>query len=380
MPIANFAKEFPQRPGLVYLNHAAVAPWPERTARAVQAFAQENADFGAQRYPDWLETEAYLRDQLRILLNAPARDDIALVKNTSEGLSVIAWGLDWKPGDNVVVTEQEFPSNRVVWESLARVGVSTRRASLADGSAAEQAIFAACDHRTRLVSVSSVQYGTGFRLEVEEIGAFCRNAGILFCIDAIQTLGALPLDVQAAHADFVVADGHKWMLGPEGLAVFYCKPDVREALQLHQYGWHMVEHPSEFEREDWSVAGTARRFECGSPNMLGIHALSASLSLILEVGLDAISRKIFRNSSYIIDKIEETDSLQLLSSREIKRRSGIVTFQKKGADNGALVRKLVSRGIICAHRLGGIRFSPHFYIREEQLAMALDAVEHLQGD
>ncbi|TPW13737.1 MAG: hypothetical protein FD130_1522, partial [Halothiobacillaceae bacterium] len=239
--------EFPQEPGLCYLNHAAVAPWPKRTMQAVTQFAIENMTLGATHYPRWLTKEAQLREQLRELINAPTRDDIALLKNTSEALSVVAYGLPWQAGDNIVISDQEFPSNRIVWESLANRGVELRSVALESAATPEEALLQAIDSRTRLLSISSIQYATGVRLHLERLGDYCHTHQVLFCVDAIQSLGALPLDVQAIHADFVMADGHKWLLGPEGVALFYCSSRAREWLTLQQFGWHMVENLGDYD-------------------------------------------------------------------------------------------------------------------------------------
>lgn len=361
--------EFPLQDDLIYLNHAGVAPWPRRTCVAVSRFAEENTTRGARDYPRWLEVERQLRESLARLIGAPSSDDIALLKNTSEGLSVVATGIDWRPGDNILSFAGEFPSNRIVWDSLAARGVQLRLASLHDAEDPEQNLFDLWDERTRLVAVSAVQYARGLRIDLEKIGSFCRARGVLFCVDAIQSLGALPFDVQAYQADFVVADGHKWLLAPEGLALFYCRAELRDRLHLQQYGWHMVEAAGDFNRTEWRPASTATRFECGSPNMVGIHALYASLSLLLEIGIETISADIFRNTSILIDLIDE-NALELLSPRAPRRRSGIVTFRVPGRDTGSLHRWLMSRNVICAARGEGIRFSPHFYIQQEQLERA----------
>ncbi|MDE2088967.1 MAG: aminotransferase class V-fold PLP-dependent enzyme [Gammaproteobacteria bacterium] len=371
--------EFPQAEGLIYLNHAAVAPWPKRTAEAVQRFAEENMRQGALHYGAWLETETRLREQLRWLINAESADDIALLKNTSEALSVVAYGLDWYNGDNVVITDQEFPSNRIVWESLGRFGVEVRAANLDAGTTPEDAVMAMADARTRLVSVSSVQYATGLRLDLGALGNFCRSKNILFCVDAIQSLGALRFDARACRADFVVADGHKWMLGPEGLALFYCRPEVRERLHLHQYGWHMTAGPHDFERKAWRVASDARRFECGSLNMLGVHALLASLSLLQEIGMDVVERNVLNNAQYIIDIILVNSDFKLLTPRLEQRHAGIVTFKYTPVDQRALQEHLARRGVVCARRAGGIRYSPHFYTSTAQLETALRLVTEFTG-
>ncbi len=370
-----YEDEFPLADNLCYLNHAAVAPWPRRTADAVIAFAQENMTHGAQHYLKWLKVEHALRESLAWLINAPSLQDIALLKNTSEALSLVAYGVDWQPGDNIVSYADEFPSNRIVWESLASKGVELRLVELTETETPEADLIALCDRRTRLVSVSSVQYARGLRIDIDTIGAFCHTNNILFCVDAIQSLGALPFDVQRCQADFVMADGHKWMLGPEGLALFYCRAEVREQLKLNQFGWHMVDKPGNYDAAKWKPSATATRFECGSPNMMGACALHASLSLIKDTGLDSISDKIFNNVSLLIELIDNTNGAKLLSPRDKMRQSGIVTFSVTGADHTQLYNHLMQNNVICAQRGGGIRFSPHFYTQAGQILKAMDILQ-----
>jgi len=361
--MSTWREEFPLRSDMVYLNHAAVGVWPRRTADAVKAFAEENMIQGAADYPQWMAVERQLRGRLARLVNAASPDDIALVKNTSEALSLIAYGLDWLAGDHIVSTMQEFPSNRMVWESLQSKGVTLKLADIACDDP-EAAIMALCDERTRLVTVSSVQYGTGLRMDINRIGQYCRDREILFCVDAIQSLGALQFDAQACHADFVVADGHKWMLGPEGLAVFYSRPAARDALNLLQYGWHMAERAGDFDATAWSPAVTARRFEPGSPNMLGIHALNASLSLFEDIGMAEVESGVLANATALIAWVNAHSELEMITPVQSGRYAGIVSFRHKYVDqagHAGMYRKLMKAGVVCAHRAGGIRFSPHFY-------------------
>lgn len=368
------AREFPQDGDLVYLNHAAVAPWPARTARAVHDFADDNVRRGASRYRNWLAREDQLREQLRRLLNAPSIEDVALLKNTSEALSVVACGLDWRWGDNVVSTDEEFPSNRIPWQAQRKWGVGFREVPIRCAEP-EAALTAACDARTRVLTVSSVQYASGIRLDLACLGRVCRERGILFCVDAIQSLGALRLDVQAIGADFVMADAHKWMLGPEGIAVFYCRAEVRAALELRQYGWHMVQDPRDFEAKEWRPAPSAKRFECGSPNMLGIVALSASLSLLEEFGLERVERRLADHCSYVIQRLKEFPRIEFLTPELEARRGGIITFRIPGADPARLQRRLEEQRVYCACRGGGLRLSPHFYVAREKLDRALGLIK-----
>ncbi|HIZ49680.1 MAG TPA: aminotransferase class V-fold PLP-dependent enzyme [Candidatus Pseudomonas excrementavium] len=365
--------EFPQDPSICYLNHAAVAPWPKRAADAVTAFAQENITRGAEDYPRWIQLEHRLRGQFQTLLNAPSKGDIALVKNTSEALSLVAMGLDWVAGDEILISDQEFPSNRIPWQALEGRGVIVRQVSL-DGDNPEAALIAAMGPATRLLSISSVQYASGLRMDLARLGRACRERNILFCVDAIQSLGALPFDVQAIDCDFAMADGHKWLLGPEGLGVFYCRRDARDRLKLLQYGWHMVEAMGDYDREDWMPASTARRFEPGSPNTLAQHALSASLELLLEVGEQRIQEALQQRTAYLLQSLGRLPGVRILSPAAPERRAGIVTFRIEGCDTNQLFAQLKDAGVICAARGGGIRWSPHFYTSQEVLDRALDTL------
>lgn len=365
---------FPHLDQLIHLNHAAVAPWPAVTTAAVKRFADENAAVGSLHYPAWLKLEAQLRKDLATLVNAPSSEDIALVKNTSEALSFVAYGIDWQAGDNIVSSDQEFPSNRVVWQSLDQFGVEFREADLAQADSPEGALCAQVDDRTRLITISSIQYASGLRMDLKRIGEFCRERNIQFCVDAIQSIGAVEFDVQAIHADFAMADGHKWMLGPEGLGVFYCRAEVREKLKLTQYGWHMVDPLGNYSIKHWTVAKTARRFECGSPNMLAIHALQASIQLLLETGMSEVEQRILDNTDYLCQRISAMEGLELLTDTSAGRHGGIVVFRPTETSVDELFLHLQQHKVFCAERGGGIRFSPHFYTPKEQLDQALNLV------
>lgn len=369
-------EEFPLDPGLAYLNHAAVAPWPKRASDAVVRFSVENSRIGASRYPQWLSVEDQLRHNLARLINAPSAQDVALCKNTSEALSMVAAGLDWRDGDEVIITSQEFPSNRIVWEALARQGVVVRVADIdRQDVTPEGAIEDLLNDRTRLLSVSSVQYGTGLRLDAAHLGALCESHGVLFCLDAIQSAGAEPLDVQSVGAHFAMADGHKWMLGPEGLAFFYVAPEWRDSLRLTEYGWHMVADRGNYDRKDWEPAPDARRFECGSPNLLAAHALEASTSLLLEVGLEQVRQRIDQRVAHLATGLDQIAGVTPITPGERERRLGIYTVRIAGQDSRQLSQQLAEDRVICACRGGGIRFSPHFYTPYSALEQALDSLE-----
>lgn len=368
--------EFLLEPGVCYLNHAGIGPWPQRARDAVCRFAEDNARRGAARYPAWLAVEQRLRERLAWLIGAAGPQDIALVKNTSEGLSFIAQGLRWQPGDNIVGIAQEFPSNRIVWESLAEHGVVWRPLDLERSTDPEADLIALCDSSTRLIAVSWVQYAHGLRLDLARLGNWCRQQGILLCIDAIQGLGAVPFDLERYPADFVVADGHKWLLGPEGLGLFYVRPELRGRLELYEFGWHMVEGAGDFERSDWRPRADARRFECGSPNLLGAQALEASLSLFAEIGMDEVWRRLQARTAHLIALIDRR-GFELLTPRDPERRAGIIGFRVPGRSSAALYQGLMEKGVICALRGGALRFSPHFYSPLADLERAFQILDRL---
>ena len=363
--------EFPQAAGLKYLNHAAVAPWPNRTREAVIAFAHENVTYGASRYHLFDEKENYLRRQISKLINAPSVDDIALLKNTSEALSVVAAGIRWNSGDNVVTSAEEFPSNWIPWDAQKMHGVSLKKVNIRV-EYPEQALMEACDHSTRVLTISSVQFSSGIKLDLELLGDFCKANDVLFCVDAIQSIGAHEIDVQKIRADFVMADAHKWMLGPEGLALFYINAAVRDALNLYQYGWHMTATPDDYDIQTWQPAKSAKRFEPGSNNLLGIHALSASLSLIEELGMQNIEKELGARVSYLMDSLAAFGGINLLTPANPRQRAGIVAFQIAGVDQREIHKQLLQNQVICAHRGGAIRFSPHYYTSMQDIDSVLD--------
>jgi len=365
---------------LIHLNHAAVAPWPVVTRDAVIAFANENVAIGSQRYDNWLKTEQQLKQRLALLINAQSTDEIAILKNTSEGLSLIAQGLSFNAGDNIVIPAEEFPSNKIVWQALETRGVEIRLVPVQNSEEPELALINATDAHTRLLSCSSVQFARGLLLDLSIIGKACKQRDVLFCVDAIQSLGAMVFDAQACFADFVVADGHKWMCGPEGTALFYCRKEIQDRLQLTQFGWHMLKDAFDFSSQNETlplqqkIATGAQRFESGSPNMTGITALNASLGMLLEIGIKKVQTRVLENTDYLLNQLASVTDINILSPTTPGKYAGIVTFQKLNINNIKLYQHLQNNNVLCAYRGDGIRFSPHFYTEIKVLDKALKLV------
>jgi len=353
--------QFPSLEHGFYFNHAAMAPWPARTAEAVMQFAAENLRQGPADYARWIALEKELREHLVRLTGAASPQDIALLKNTTEGISTVAWGLDWEVGDNVVLPQREFSSNRLPWLAQRERGVEVREVDIRAGLDAEKALIQAMDRHTRLLAVSSVQWNDGFRLDLETLGRACNKRGVLFFVDAIQQLGALNIDVAECGISFLAADAHKWLLGPEGIAVFYSAEEPRSRLRLLQQGWHMFENPWSFGREDWTPSPSARRFEAGSPNSLGQVAFKASLELLLETGLGEVEQSVLNNTDRMVEHLQSLPGLKVLSCTEPMRRSGIVTFRPEGMTAWSMQGYLARHQVSCAVRDNAVRLSPHFY-------------------
>ena len=372
--------EFPFLEQGLYANHAAIGPWPRAASQAVAEFAQENCEIGAEKYSRWLLREKHLRKNLAGLINADSPNDIALLKNTTEGICTVANGIDWRSGDNMVLPMGEFPSNRLPWLALQRFGVEVREVDIRSSQEPEQALLARMDKRTRLLSVSAVQWTDGLRLRLEILGKACRLNNVLFFVDAIQQLGAMQMDVQACGIDFLAADGHKWLLAPEGIAVFYCREGLRESLQLSQQGWHMVDEPYQFNRDQWQASKAATRFEAGSPNTLGQAALHASVGLLQDVGMQHVEACITANSLSLSAGLADISGLELVRPFDTQRVSGIVSFRIPDKGPAEVHRALQQRQLICAIRGDAIRLSPHFYQAGKPLQEILAVIEDTVKD
>ncbi len=371
----DLSAEFPTLERGIYANHAALAPWPLCVSEAVRDFARENTTVGPSQYKTWIKRERRLKDNLARLINASSWKDIALLKNTTEGISLVAEGLNWQRGDNIVLPAREFPSNRLPWLAQRRHGVEIREIDVRSVDDPEAALLNAIDHRTRVLSVSAIAWDNGLKLELQRLGRACRQNGTLFFVDAIQRLGMLPLDVEACHIDCLCADAHKWLLGPEGIAIFYCNESTRPLLRLRQQGWYMVDYPWAFDEKPLVPSTSARRFEAGSPNSLGQAAFDASVRLLLEYGLERVAERNIDHSSHLLDGLEAMGDIEISSPLEPGRRSAIVCFRPLGQDCNSIIEAMASRGVSCARRGEAIRLSLHYYQGRKHASELLNILE-----
>ncbi len=372
MDWSSLRAEFPVTRRWAFLDHAAVAPPPAGAARALADWSADMADNGVVRCNHWLGRVEEVRAQFGRLLNADPHD-VAFVKNTSEGIAFVAEGFPWRPGDNVVTSADEYPANVYPWLNLAGKGVEVRRVGSRGPRVDPDDLFAAVDARTRVVSLSSVEFATGFRNDLDAVGGFCRERGVLFFVDAIQGLGVLPLDVQTTPVDFLSADGHKWLLGPEGAGVFYVRRELLDLLHPVSVGWNSVVGAWDFSTIDFRLKPHAGRWEGGTLNVGGVAALGASLGLLMEVGIDAIAGRVLALTDHLCARARSA-GVEVFSSRRPGDRSGIVSLVVPGAEPKALVRRCREAGIVVNHRAGRLRVSPHCYNTPEEIDHLVEVV------
>jgi selenocysteine lyase/cysteine desulfurase len=352
----------------VYLNHAAVSPLSRRSADAMKHLADDCLHFGSLHYAEWLAVYHDLRVAAARLIHAGA-SEIALVKNTSEGIATVAMGLDWKPGDRVVGFREEFPANIYPWKRLEAKGVEITWLSVTDPL---ERIDEAC-RGARLLAISFVQFLSGYRAPIQAIGEICRRNRCIYFVDAIQGLGAFPLDVGACHIDALASDGHKWLMGPEGCGILYISQALQERVEPMEFGWTNVAGYADYGSRDMTLKRDAGRYECGTLNTIGSFGLKAAIEFLLEVGVGEIA-PVVQNLGDRIAQGVQAKGYEVLGNRTRDTGAGIVSFRKAGVEAQQVVAKLRSEGIIAAPRAGWVRTSPHFYISPPEIDRLVDSL------
>lgn len=372
MNLEELRREFPVTERWIYFNHASVAPVSNSVATAMAQLVEDVRDNGIVHVESWYGLYADARRSAAALIGARPQE-IAFVKNTTDGILLVANGVDWSDGDNVVIAEGEFPANVYPWLNLRRRGVQVRWVPLRQGRLMVDDFAAAIDARTRVLSVSSVEFHTGFRNDLASLGQLCREHNLLFVVDGIQSVGALVLDVDRLGVHCLAADGHKWMMGPEGCALFYCAAAALDRLQVAGLGWAGVAAAQDFLHIDASLQADARRFETGTQSTAGIAGLKAAIDLLLACGLAHIETRILELTQRLCEGLEQR-RYRVLSSRIPGESSGIVTIDSPEHTSQALQGRLREAGVVATERGGCVRLSPHFYNTEPEIDAVLAAL------
>jgi len=364
--------EFPITRNYNFQNHAAVSPISRRAADAVREYlkhAEENSYLkgGFYKHAD------HVRGQIAELINANP-DEVTFCKNTSEGLSMVANGLSWNNGDNVVTSNAEFAANMYPWMALRSRGVQVRMVFEEDGRVPLERLMEAIDSRTRVVAISSVQFASGFRTDLATLGEYCQSKGVFLCVDAIQSLGVFPIDVKAMNIDFLAADGHKWLCAAEGAGLFFVRKELQGHLRPTSIGWMSMKDPFNFGRYQFEFADSAQRYDSGSYNLAGIYALGGAIDLLQEIGIEYISQRLLQLTDRLTEGLRDK-GYRVVSSRMPGEASGIVAFFSDVHPPEPIQHHLqTEHRIVIAVRCGRLRASPHVYNTDREIDQLVEAL------
>jgi selenocysteine lyase/cysteine desulfurase len=359
------AAEFPVARHWAYFDHAAVSPLPRRSGIVLREWTEEQERDGVVGWPAREERLEAIRDQVARLINAE-REEIAFTNSTTQGIGIVAEGFPWRSGDNVVTAAEEYPSNIYPWMNLASRGVDLRLVPSRGGRICIDDLAAAIDRSTRVLAISHVEFASGFRNDLDSLVELCRARGVALAVDGIQGLGPFRIDVRSTPIDFLAADGHKWLLGPEGAGLLFVRRDWIERLRPIGVGWHSVVGSYNSPRNEFHLKPSAQRWEGGSFNMAGLLCFGASVGLFLELGPAVVSRRI----------IDRADAVRALAARSgwtvygatrEAGRSSIVVLERSGVDPDAAAKSLRGQGIVVSCRRGRLRVSPHCYNNDQDL-------------
>jgi selenocysteine lyase/cysteine desulfurase len=360
-----FREHFPVTGHWAFLDHAAVAAPPRPCAQALIDWANDKSVNGISSYTPWAQRVEETRRRAGTLLNCDPVD-ICFVGSTTHGIGIVAEGFPWKSGDNVVIVHEEYPSNQYPWMNQRDRGVEARAVPSRGNRVDIADIRDAMDSRTRVLAISSVEYASGFRTDLVALGELCRKRGVFFFVDAIQSLGVFPLDLQQTPIDGLAADGHKWLLGPEGAGIAFVRREWVDRLHATGVGWNSVVNPHDFSAIDFRMKPHAGRWEGGTVNSGAIAGMGESLQLLLEAGTANVRDRVLQLTGYLCDRVRSA-GCEVFSSRTPGEESGIVSLLTPNREPKTLLKKCKAAGIIVNVRGGRLRVSPHAYNTIEEI-------------
>lgn len=383
--------------GLIYMNHASISPQPTKVTEVIQAFLADRHSGTIENFGTWMETVEETRELAGQLLHTSGTDRITFTSNTSDGLSAVANGLPWQPGDEILLNTAEFPANIQPFRILEKKGVKPVYANPGpDRRITPELLEAHITPKTRMISISAVQYLTGFRADLQSIGALCKKHNLLFVVDGIQGLGAIDIDVEACGIDAIATGCHKWLMAPMGTGFLWLSDKLAARLEPYKTGWLSVENPWELSNFTQNWLPVPKHLETGTFNTMGIIGLHASLKTLLDISIPSIEKEIAELTGYLFDRLSKDNRVTILSPGEKKSRSGIVSFSIRGSEKpdkppestdparaatpavhaefqepGLLVESLKEKDIRISAREGYFRISPHFYNTVEEIDIVL---------
>jgi cysteine desulfurase / selenocysteine lyase len=366
--------------GRIYLNHAGTSPLSTRVVAAMNEHLRSRSEGEIDTYARDIEIANRARGAVARLVNAEGADRISLQGNTSDALNVVASGLEWKTGDEIILNDLEFPANVYPYLNLKRHGVSLTILPSPDGRITPEQIERAFTSRTRLVALSAVQFLTGHRADLAAIGSLCRSRGIIFAVDGIQAVGAVRIDVQGMRIDALAAGAQKWQMGPHGTGFLYLTEELQARIHQKYLGWLSVSVPWDFQNYDQPLSPSARRFEGGTLNFPGIAGFDAALATLLEFG-EGIEEQILDLTALLGEGLRAIPGGRVITPEPPGERAGIVTLElPPGADSPRIMASLEREGIYPALREGKVRYAPHFYLTRDEITRTVEATARTVGN
>jgi len=342
----------------VYFNHAAIAPWCRLAIDRISEYTNQRSGEKIENFSNILKWNSGAKEKLGKLINAPSHR-IAWVENVSNGLNILAQGLNWKTGDRVILNNWEFPSNIYPFMNLKNYGVEIDFINSDNGEISVEEIEKLVTSKTKLISISSVQFLSGYRTDLNAIGELCKSKGIIFCVDAIQSTGVIQTDVEKAKIDFLAGGTHKWLMSSQGLSYIYLTEELQSRIDQKFVGWTSVKNSWDFLDYKLEFRNTAERFQNGTINALGVAVLDSVISIFIEFGMENVEERIIQNTNYLINGLDKIGIEPILKNIPEENRAGIVSFKHEKAQ--AVFEELEKRNIYTAMRSGMLRISPHFY-------------------
>lgn len=360
----------------IYLNHAAISPLSDRVKTAMENFLADRNSGHIDNFEEWMQLIDETRELIAKLIHTGGTDRISFMGNTSEALSAVAEGFDWNEGDEIILNTMEFPANIQPFRILERKGVKLVYLKPdEEGKITPEMIEETVNPKTKMVSISAVQYLNGFRADIKSIGNICSENGIYFVVDGIQALGAVQIDVEECQVDALASGGHKWMMGPMGTGFLYLSEKLARVLKPAKTGWLSVETPWKLSEFDQKWQPVSRHLETGTYNMMGIMGLHASLSHLLETGIDQIQKEVLNLTHHLFVNVSAVKNVEIITPKQPDQHAGIFTFLLPGKrDPGEIVNQLKKKQITISSREGTIRISPHYYNNAEELDQVLDSI------
>lgn len=365
MDIEEIRKQFPyMKKGKIYFNHASSGPLPFTAAARINEFVKDRSSDRIEDYPEFLKVMGETRSLIAEMINTSSAR-IAFLDNTSNGLNLLAQSLKWRRGDRILLNDSEFPANVYPFLNLQNEGVEVDFVKTRNHFAASNNIIEAIKPETKLISISHVQFLSGYRVDLSEIGKICREKEIILSVDAIQALPAVKLDVKETNISFLSCGTQKWLMGLPGLAFVFIDEELQKKMHPRYVGWLSVKNPDNLLEYDLALKKTASAFQSGTLNSIAIYALNSSLKLWLEFGLDRIQKNVLDNTTYFLNELKETGFDPILKSCGVENLAGIVTVEHPKYRK--IFDKLSEKDIISSVREGLLRFSPHFYNTREEI-------------